>query len=93
VALKNFYSTLLKLKKMKQFSYSVSTNTIWASFDFGYVVAENIEEARILAEKKLSEDFKKANEALAQNKATEGFIITCDMSQIVMEETKFKIVQ
>lgn len=50
---------------MKKYQYSVSTNTIWTSFDFGEVEADNYEDARTLAIEKLKADFRKANDALA----------------------------
>jgi hypothetical protein len=60
---------------MKKYRYSVSTNTIWASFDYGDVEAENIEDARVKAIEKLKYDFKKANDALEHCDITKGFTI------------------
>lgn len=49
---------------LKKWSYSVSTNVIWSSFDYGEVIAKNYEDAKKFAKIKLDEDFKKANELL-----------------------------
>jgi len=57
------------------FEYSVSTNTIWTSFDYGEVEAETIEEARIKAITELTNDFKKANDAFDHCDITKGFKI------------------
>ena len=47
--------------------YSVSTNSIWSSFDCGEVEAENYHMAYKLALAKLEEDFSKVNEVLQSN--------------------------
>tara|TARA_R110000787_G_scaffold43760_2_gene107195 strand:+ start:892 stop:1272 length:381 start_codon:yes stop_codon:yes gene_type:complete len=48
-----------------EYSFTVSTNNIWTSFDFGTVFAHNITDAKEMAVKKLRSDFDKANQALS----------------------------
>lgn len=50
---------------LKKYKYSVSTNIIWASFDYGEVFANSHEEAKKLAIIELDGNFKKANELLS----------------------------
>ena len=71
---------------MKSYNYSVSTNTIWTSFDFGEVEAENIEDAKNLAIEKLKYDFKKANDAFEHCDITKGFSIIFDDTQVQITE-------
>jgi hypothetical protein len=70
----------------KTYKYSVSTNTLWASFDFGEVQARSIEEAKVLAIEKITEDFEKANEAFAQCENTRGFSIDFNADEIQITE-------
>jgi hypothetical protein len=66
---------------MKKYKYSVSTNVIWASFDYGEVFANSYEEAKKLAIIELDSNFKKANELLS------GFAdINYDKDEITIEE-------
>jgi len=67
---------------MKTYNYSVSTSTIWASFDFGEVVAESIDAARELAIAKLKYDFQKVNEVLASADVTQGMSISFNESDV-----------
>ena len=73
---------------MATYKYSVSTNVIWASFDFGEVVAENEEKARLIAIAKFSADFLKANDALAHCDNTFGFSLHFDHNSVTVEEVK-----
>ena len=73
---------------MRKFNYSVSTSTIWTSFDSGQVEADNIEEAKEQAIEKLKYDFEKANNALAFSDNTLGFTINFDESQVTVTEEK-----
>ena len=50
---------------MKKYSYSASSNTIWASFDYGEVDAENEDEALIIAKEKIKTELKKINKVLS----------------------------
>jgi len=52
-------------------SYSVSSNSIWASFDCGEVEAETYEEALELANLKLSKEFENANMILGSSFLTD----------------------
>jgi hypothetical protein len=70
---------------MKTYRYSVSTSTIWTSFDNGEVEAEDIEAATKLAVEKLKYDFEKANEALAHCDVTKGFSIEFSEDQVQVE--------
>lgn len=67
---------------MKNWEYSLTTNTIWTSFDYGQVQAETREEALILAEKSLKEELNLVNKILAFN----HYKIEMDFSQIEIKE-------
>ena len=69
---------------MKKYEYSVSTNTIWASFDYGEVEAQDIEQAKKLAIEKLRYDFKKANDALEHCDITKGFTLNFNESDVII---------
>ena len=71
---------------MKKWRYSVSSNSIWASWDYGEVEAETYEEARKKAIQKLTQDFEKVNIILAIGGGTEGFSIDCDFHGVEVEE-------
>lgn len=70
-----------------RYNYSVSTNTLWASFDYGYVEADSIEEARNKAIEKLEYDFSKVNTVLDQADITIGFYIAFDKESVVVTES------
>lgn len=61
---------------MKQWNYSVSSNSVWTSFDYGTVEAETYEEALEKAKAELKENFDKVNEIL--NSQDETFTIDYD---------------
>lgn len=71
-----------------KYRYTVSTNTIWTSFDYGEVEAENIHEALEKARKQIVYDFDKANHVLASADVTKGFKIECDLTQVEVKEIK-----
>jgi hypothetical protein len=71
---------------IKEWTYSISTETIWTSFDYGTVKAKNYDEALEKAKEQLRYDFKKANEILASCDPTKGFTIEYDESQIEIKE-------
>jgi hypothetical protein len=75
----------LKLKIMKKYTYNNSTNTIWTSFDFGDVEADNLEQAREKAIEKLQYDTRKCNDALNHCDNTQGFFVEMDYSQVEVE--------
>jgi ribosomal protein S5 len=50
---------------MKTYQYCVSTSALWASFDFGTVEAQDIQEARDKALEALKNDFAEVNKLLA----------------------------
>jgi hypothetical protein len=66
--------------------YSVSTNTIWTSFDYGTVEADTREEAKQKALDQLKYDFQKANDALEHCDVTQGFRVEFSESQIEIKE-------
>jgi hypothetical protein len=74
--------------ELKKYSYSVSTMTIWASFDFGEVLATSYENAKELARAEIEANFKKVNDALAANPETKGMTVECDSSQVEVKEVK-----
>jgi hypothetical protein len=67
---------------MKRYSYTVSTSTIWTSFDYGEIEADNELEARKKAIAQLRYDFDKANESLAHCDNTKGFSIHFNDSEV-----------
>lgn len=71
---------------MKKWEYKLTTNTIWTSFDFGEVYAENREDAERLAKIELSYNLTKANEILNSCDPTIGFKIEMDFTQIQLIE-------
>jgi len=50
---------------MKKYSYSASSNTIWASFDYGEVEAENEHEALKIATEEIYTELKNINKVLS----------------------------
>lgn len=62
--------------------YSLSTNTIWTSFDYGQVEADTYEEACALALKKLKYDVDKANTVFKHCDITEGFTLEMNYEQL-----------
>ena len=64
---------------MKRYRYSVSTSTIWTSFDYGTVLADSLEDATIRAKNIVSFQLKHANELL-QPYCT----IDIDVNQVVV---------
>jgi len=70
--------------------YTVSTNTIWASFDYGEVEAETQEEALKLAKAELRQNFDKANTSFNNDRTgnTLGFRIEFDEDQVQIELKK-----
>jgi hypothetical protein len=73
---------------MKKWNYTVSTNTIWTSFDFGTVEAETQEQARTKAIEQLKYDFNKVNDVLRYSDNTSGFEIFFDETQVEVTEEK-----
>lgn len=69
----------------KQWEYSLTTNTIWASFDHGTVTAKTIEEARELAIQQIKYDLQKVNDALASSDNTQGFFVDMDLDKNQLE--------
>ena len=70
----------------KTWEYSVSTQTLWTSFDYGEVEAKTREEALEKAIAKLNYDFKKVNEILNSCDPTIGFEVAFNSSEVVVTE-------
>jgi ABC-type uncharacterized transport system ATPase subunit len=70
----------------KKWEYSLTTSTIWTSFDNGVVYADSREEALELAKKEIIYNLKKANEIWNSCDPTIGFKIEIDLSQIELVE-------
>jgi len=73
-------------RKVKLWSYSVSTEILWTSFDFGEVRAEDYNEALQKACAELDDNFRIANKALED--ADTGFSVSYDARDIKIEEVK-----
>ena len=73
---------------MKNYEYSLSTNTIWTSFDYGNVKANDKEEATLKAIEELKYNLEKCNAALQFSDNTAHFSINMDFSQIEITEIK-----
>ena len=74
--------------KLKAYRYSCTSNSIWASFDAGEVMAEDYFDAKAKANAELKEAFEKVNLALAHCNNTLGFTVDFDGSNTVVEEIK-----
>jgi len=79
------YTFLMRYPILVPYSYSVSTNVIWTSFDFGEVMAESLQEARRLAIEELQYRFSKANDALAHCDSTSGYVLSFNEDDVVVE--------
>lgn len=73
-------------KDMKTFRYKITTNTIWTSFDYGEVQAENRDDAERIAIERLTEDLELVNQKLSQFATTKHMVINMDLDQIEIEE-------
>ena len=71
---------------MKKWNYTVSTDRIWTSFDYGEVEADDYNEALQKAIAELNENFSIANKALED--ADTGFRISYTTRDITIEEIK-----
>jgi hypothetical protein len=70
---------------MKKYRYTVSTNTIWASFDNGELFAEDEADALEKAKTQLKYDFDKVNSVLNSADVTEGFKIEFDINSVTVK--------
>jgi len=73
---------------MKKYNYTISTNTIWTSFDFGQVEANDLEEARQKAIDELKYNLEKANHVWASADVTDGFTIEFNFDNLEVEEVR-----
>lgn len=73
-------------KKLKLFSYSVQGNSIWTSFDYGEVEAENHDQALDKAIKQLKCNFNEVNEVLSRTDSTKGCEVSFDSSSVEIKE-------
>ena len=65
--------------------YSLTTNTIWTSFDNGTVIANSVEEARDLAIQEIKYRLDKVNHVLASADVTQGLTINMDLDKNQLE--------
>ncbi len=70
---------------MKKYRYTVSTNTIWASFDNGELFAEDEADALEKAKTQLKYGFDKVNSVLNSADVTEGFKIEFDINSVTVK--------
>lgn len=82
----DFYYEGWDYHKIKTWEYSVSTHTIWTSFDCGEVEAKSYDEALEKAIAQLEYDFKKVNEILGSCDPTTGFTVEFDKTQVEVTE-------
>lgn len=68
-----------------KWSYTLTTETIWTSFDNGEVEAPTREEAEVKAIKEIKEALDNANKAFKSWDVTDGFEINMDFTQIELE--------
>lgn len=73
---------------MKQYTYNLNGISMWASFDYGEVEAENWEEAVLKAKAKIQEDFDRVNLALEHCDNTLGMRVDFDPAQLELTEKK-----
>ena len=71
-----------------KWNYSLTTHTIWISFDYGEVIADTEQEAREKAIKEIKSNLDKVNTTLKNSKETVGFVIDMDFSQVEVEQVK-----
>jgi hypothetical protein len=80
---------IIEVEPVKRlWNYSLTTNTIWLSFDHGQVEAISYDEAVRLATEKLKQDLQKANTVLQSCDPTIEFFIDMDFSQLEVIEEK-----
>lgn len=72
----------------KLWNYSLTTNTLWLSFDHGQVEATSYDEAIEMATAKLKQDLQKTNSVLQSCDPTLDFFIDMDFSQLEVIEQK-----
>jgi hypothetical protein len=70
----------------KKWEYSLTTSTIWTSFDNGVVHTDSREEALEMAKKEITYNLEKANHVFNSCDVTLGFTIDMDLSQIELKE-------
>lgn len=67
---------------MKQYNWSISTNSIYTNFDTGIVQAETFAEAEKKIKSKLEADLKKVNELLAP----QNYTVSMDLDNVSITE-------
>lgn len=68
--------------ELGEYDYSCTSENIYASFDYGTVLASNIKEATRLAKKKILYDLKKCNDALEHCDITVGFKVEMNLDEL-----------
>ena len=69
-----------------KWQYSISTNTLWTSFDYGEVEGDNYDEALVNAKKELKYNFDKANQVLQSADVTKDFSIEYNEDDIQLTQ-------
>ncbi len=70
--------------ELGEYDYSCTSENIYASFDYGTVLASNIEDATELAKKKILYDLKKCNDALKHCDITIGFKVEMNLDELTV---------
>ena len=71
---------------MKYWEYSLPSDAMWSSFDYGHVKAETLDGALTKAEAEMLYQLNKVNAALAANPETAELDIDIDFSYIEVKE-------
>jgi hypothetical protein len=74
--------------KKKTWEYSLTTATIWASFDYGTVEAMTYDEAKEIAIAEIKKKLNDVNTVLSENNSTFSSVISMDFTQIELKEVK-----
>lgn len=82
------YNRIMATRGIKVWQYTVSTNTIWTSFDYGEVLAKTKEEAVKKAIEELRHNFDKVNLVLGVSNNTKGLSINFAEDQVQVELKK-----
>lgn len=78
---------------MKKFNYALpTTNSFYASFDYGFVWAKDVDDAREKAIHELNYNVEKVNSILSHSDNTLGFSIEICTDELSIEETRENIV-
>lgn len=68
--------------ELGEYDYSCTSENIYASFDYGTVLASNLEEATTKSKEKILYDLKKCNDALEHCDITFGFKVEMNLDEL-----------